>query len=239
MGVPFNRIVHFEGRHDPKVEKKTTIIIIIGALVVALGAALMMFFFHPWGRAFGAILFFLVGPAVIVVGAVIYSKNLIFLSGTEYDQKIEKKLHEARPDIREYLGIDESEVEEIEPITFEGYKYVGAKKLRKDPEDNLWRTDLYEKATIFFTANELHLYKVSYDCWNDTIGENTDVYFYEDVVSVSTNNEVEKVANNTINYISFKLVSRGGNSLSIALKADDNIQRSVNAMRALIKEKKS
>lgn len=59
------------------------------------------------------------------------------------------------------------------------------------------------------------------------------------MVSVSTKNEIEKIGNNTVEYISFNLSSKDGDNISVALFGDDNCQRSINAMRAMIKEKKT
>ena len=140
---------------------------------------------------------------------------------------------------REYLGIDQTEVEEIRPIMFEGYQFNGAKMFRQDYRDKIYRTDIYEKAVIFFTKNELHMYKVSLNAIEEKKTETTNVYFYEDIVSVSTEQEFYKHYNQNIEYMSFKLTTRGGNAASVALKGNNDIQRSVNAMRAMIKEKKA
>lgn len=162
-----------------------------------------------------------------------------YLPGSEYDAIVAKMIEKLGSDAREYLGLDASEVDEIEPIAFEGYKFIGASHTRKDEADELWRSDLYEKVIVFFTKNEIHLYKVFLNTLTEKITETTDVLFYDDVVSVSTKNEVEKIGNNSIEYISFNLVSKGGNNVSIALNGNDNRQRSINAMRAMIKEKKT
>ena len=140
---------------------------------------------------------------------------------------------------REYVGLDSSEVEEIDPISFEGYKYISAEKIRKDPTDGLWRSNLYEKVTIFFTSNEVHIYKIFLNTITSKTTETTDVLFYDDIVSVSTKNETEKAGNDSIDYISFNLVSKGGNNMSVAINGNEDSQRSINAMRAMIKEKKT
>lgn len=51
--------------------------------------------------------------------------------------------------------------------------------------------------------------------------------------------ESQTVLGNTIEYISFNLISRGGNNIDIALFGTEDRQRSINAMRAMIKEKKT
>lgn len=177
--------------------------------------------------------------ALWLVGVLaLMQKKSVFLTGEEYDLMVNEKLARLSSDARDVLGLDSTEVEEIAPISFEGYKFAGRTKIRKDNKDQIWRSDLYEKVIIFFTQNEIHLYKQNLNTLTEKVIETTDVMFYDDVVSVATKSEVEKVGNQTIEYISFNLVSKGGNSVSIALRGDDSRQRSVNAMRAMIKEKK-
>lgn len=211
---------------------------------LALGGpllALVGLFIQAGGALVGGLIALMAGGACFVVGLVLIfgNKRNVYLSGTEYDNLVKQMIVNLGSDAREYLGLDASEVDEIEPISFEGYKFIGTEKTRKDPTDNIWRSDLYERVTIFFTQNEIHLYKVALNTLTSKITETTDVLFYDDVVSVSTKNEVEKIGYNTIDYISFNLVSKGGNNVSVALNVNDNRQRSINAMRAMIKEKKT
>ncbi len=167
------------------------------------------------------------------------SSKSVYLSGEEYDSQVKQYLEKIQTNPREYVGLDSSEIEEIEPISFEGYKFVGATKVRKDEQDKKWRSDLYERVIVFFTNSEVHIYKVFLNIFTGKTTEITDVLFYDDVVSVSTKNEIEKVGNETIEYITFNLVSKGGNSVSVAIDVNDNRQKSINAMRAMIKEKKT
>ena len=187
-----------------------------------------------------AFLFILAGVPVFIIGISFVKKTVpYYMPGQEYDNIVYQILNKKTSDPKTYVGLDSSEVEEIEPVSFEGYKFVGAGKLRKDDVDGIWRSDLYEKVIIFFTLNEIYVYKVFLNTLTEKVTEATDVLFYEDVVSVSTKNETEKCGNDNIEYVSFNLVSKGGNNLSIALKGSDNSQRSINAMRAMIKEKKN
>ena len=164
----------------------------------------------------------------------------VYLSGSSYDALVKNKISSLGSNPREYVGLDSSEVEEIAPIVVEGYKFNGASKIRKDNKDALWRSDLYERAIIFFTLNEVHIYKAILNTLTEKITETTDVLFYEDIVSVSTKNEVFRTNNgNTIEYITFNLVSKGGNSMNIAIDNNKNVHNSINAMRAMIKEKKT
>ena len=187
---------------------------------------------------------FVLSPISLVFG-IIYTinnspKNIeqkICMSDSEYDSFVENLISNRASNPKEYLGLDDMEIMEIEPIEFSGYVYRGSERIKKG-NDELYRSNLYEKATIFFTKNEVHMYKAIINSISGKVTETTEVLFYEDIVSVSTENEIEKYGNVTIEYISFVLSSRGGKSFKVALLGTDNRQRSINAMRALIKEKK-
>ena len=187
------------------------------------------------------IFIYAVVPALIasVVLMMMGNDYIYKISGKDYDREVGNMMAQLSSNPREYVGLDSSEVEEIDPITFEGYKFVGASKARKDSEDGLWRSELYEQATIFFTQNEVHIYKVFLNILTGKTTEASDVLFYDDIVSVSTKNEIEKIGKDSIEYISINLVSKGGNSMSIAIKGNEDRQKSINAMRSLIKEKKT
>ncbi len=230
---------YFFARQEADVKNKGLAIAFLAGGVVAMLIAFAVFSYNSF-NSFIAIRLGLVGVLGIIAGiGMLNRKKTIYLSGDEYDSLVNQMIEKLGSNAREFLGLDSSEVDEIEPISFEGYKFVGSGQIRKDPKDKIWRSDLYERVTVFFTKNEIHLYKVFLNTLSGKITETTDVLFYDDVVSVSTKNEVEKIGNNTIEYISFNLVSKGGNNVSIALNGDDNRQRSINAMRAMIKEKKT
>ncbi|MBQ9404516.1 MAG: hypothetical protein IJU15_05970 [Synergistaceae bacterium] len=96
---------------------------------------------------------------------------------------------------------------------------------------------------LFFSRNKLHGYTIRFKTTEDLIlGEATDVYFYQDIVSASTASVSNKVKINdkeiTINAEAFKLTTKGGTSLTVNVIDTSHIQESVNAMRALLREKK-
>lgn len=223
---------YFELVESDKNKKKKNV-----GKIILLGAAVSLVF----GLAYTYSFLLIAIPLIIVSGVLLTAKDeyVSKISAREYDREVGNMMSQLRTDPREYVGLDSSEVEEIDPISFEGYKFIGASKVRKDNEDGLWRSDLYEKATVYFTRNEVHIYKVFLSVLTGKTTETTDVLFYDDIVSVSTKNEVEKIGKDSVEYISINLVSKGGNSMSIAIKGNEDRQKSINAMRALIKEKKT
>lgn len=148
------------------------------------------------------------------------------------------------------LGLDESEVMEIAPVYFDGYHYEGAQV--KIGLDNKARSSLGRAVYFFFTKNEVHCYMHTVSLVENFCSEDTDTYFYSDIVSVSTtmqSGSVTPVVQNngfagnqmqvrTYQYDCFKLTTTGGTSVQASLRDKAGAERSINGMRNLIKAKK-
>ena len=110
--------------------------------------------------------------------------------------------------------------------------------------DGKCRTNKYEAVRIFFSQNEVYCYKYTFNTLENEHTEKTDVYFYKDVVSVSTSTDtysyVNKYTNETksYNYECFRLTTAGGTYLTVSMWDSQNANRSISAMRALLREKK-
>lgn len=203
------------------------IMIVIGALI----------FLGGLGGSAGAAIVGLLLLAGGIAWIVLKKKNIV--SDSQYDESVYSYLGNTKERALNKLGLDASEVQEIEPIQFSSYRYKGCKKAKKGADD-FWRTDVYESITMFFSANEVHCYTLNYNTLEKKQTESTDVYFYSDIVSVSTTSEEAEIGflNETVNYEAFKLTTAGGTSISIGIKDQDNAQRSINAMRQLLRAKK-
>ncbi len=88
------------------------------------------------------------------------------------------------------LGIDEEEVQEIAPVTFEGYIF-------NDKTDNLvarasantWVSSEYMITWLFFGEREVFIYQYSFSMTSDSKKENTMQYFYQDITNFSSSSE--------------------------------------------------
>lgn len=103
--------------------------------------------------------------------------------------------------------------------------------------------DNFDNSETFFSSNEVHCYTYDFSITESSQKESTDVYFYKDIVSVSTQTDgseysVGKGKSSQFDYEYFKLTTTGGTSISCAVRNIDDAQRSINGMRALIKSKK-
>ncbi len=142
------------------------------------------------------------------------------------------------------LGLDESEIMEIAPVYFDGYHFENVNEV-KIGKDKKARSSQGRAVCFFFTKNEVYCYTYTVSLIENFTSEDTDTYFYSDIVSVATT-----TANGTINsiktsvkpqsyqYDCFKLTTTGGTSMQAGLRDKAGAERSINGMRNLIKEKK-
>ena len=184
----------------------------------------------------------IVGIIAIAIGAL-----LIYLqvggrpTDEEIDAAVTSQLKDMKTRALRKLGVDEDEVSEIAPITFDGYVYN--KALIKQGKDGKYRSSKYQAVMFFFSSNEVHCFTYDFSIVESSQKESTDVYFYKDIVSVSTQTEgteysVGKGKSSHFDYEYFKLTTTGGTSISCAVRNIDDAQRSINGMRSLIKNKK-
>ena len=162
------------------------------------------------------------------------------LTDAQYDAAVRSELQGMQQKALDKLGIDIDEVKEIEPIIIDGYVYENSKfpLWYKKGEDGLWRTNVYKVVYLFFSQNEVHSYTCEYCTTQEQKSESTDVYFYQDIVSASTESAVSTIGNEQIQYESFKLTTSGGTSLRAAVRDSELAQRSISAMRQLLRAKK-
>ena len=183
-----------------------------------------------------------VGLLAIALGVVII---VLQVKGRPTDEEIDSTVTSQLKDMKaralRKLGVDEDEVNEIAPITFDGYVYNNA--LIKMGKDGKYRSNKYQAVMFFFSSNEVHCFTYDFSITESSQKESTDVYFYKDIVSVSTQTEgteysVGKSKSSQFDYEYFRLTTTGGTSISCSVRNIDDAQRSINGMRSLIKSKK-
>ena len=114
------------------------------------------------------------------------------MSDDEYDTLVATRLQAAsnKEHALEVLGLDESQVQEIQPVCFHGYLYEDSKIeennliLKKRGNDDEWRSSAYMVSWIFFGDHEVYFYQEVF-CMDSLDGwVSTDVYFYDDIVTM-------------------------------------------------------
>lgn len=139
----------------------------------------------------------------------------------------------------EKIGIDETEISEIPPVTFEGYVFGNA--FAKQQAGGGWVSSAYQVAWLFFSATQVYVYRCTFNMDNDKREEHTDEFFYKDITSFSTTSETE-IAHGAdegdfeIETNKFKMVVPGDIILiSMTGNASEN---TIQAMKQKLREKK-
>lgn len=116
------------------------------------------------------------------------------MSDDQYDTLVATRLQAAsnKEKALEVLGLDESQVQEIQPVCFHGYVFedpaVESNNIiyKKRGKDDEWRSSAYEVSWLFFGDHEVFLYQELF-CMDSLDGwVNTDEYFYKDIVNFNT-----------------------------------------------------
>lgn len=150
------------------------------------------------------------------------------------------------------LGLDESQVNEIEPVFFAGYQYKNTREnLKKWGKDLRWRSSAYQLTWLFFSDSQVYVYQYSFDMTNDSTKEKTEEYFYKDITNFSSTSEsleeevLDKIScsgtptyiRKSVNYDEFSLVVPG-ERLLCSMVQSDYTERAIQGMKAKLREKK-
>jgi hypothetical protein len=145
------------------------------------------------------------------------------------------------------IGLDESELKEIDPVTFEGYVY-GDNNFAKRGKDNLWRSSKYQISWLFFTDKQVFLYQYTLNFDEDGKKEATEEYFWKDITNFSTSSDTieqtyydykakqEKKEN--VQSSRFALTVPGDKFYCWMEQSDDK-ERAIQGMKAKLREKKN
>ena len=139
------------------------------------------------------------------------------------------------------IGLDESELQEIPPVTLFGYE---ESKFSKATESGAFRSNLYSITHLFFSSTQVYMYQLTFNTMKNDKKERTEEYFYKDITNFSTSTDnVEvtrlkgcgKFEKISIEIQKFALIVPG-DKFYCATYGD--IEASVKAMKNKLREKK-
>ena len=153
------------------------------------------------------------------------------------------------------IGLDESDVNEIPPVNFEDYLYENA--YVRQTEAGVFVSNIIESTWVFFSATQVYVYRYRHFLDRDNKKEQTEEYFYKDIVGISTTSKEEKtrsvisfkkkgctgpqtnIANNeSIEQTKF-CIKVPGDALYVSMKGTSENEDVVQAMKAKLREKKN
>lgn len=114
------------------------------------------------------------------------------MTAEQYQEKVRVRLQglNTKQMALKKLGIDEEEVQEIAPVTFEGYVFNDkVDNLVKRATASTWVSSEYQITWLFFGEKELFIYQYSFSMTSDSKRENTMQYFYQDVTNFAAASE--------------------------------------------------
>lgn len=209
-----------------------------GIGLIALGL-LLMFLLPNTGKLIGFLM--MAGG-----GALLYFQ----FSGRPTDEEIDADAARALADVKKRalnkLGLDEDEVNLIAPLVVHGYyfKPIASGVQVKRGKDDVFRSSNYEGIVMFFSEHQLHSFKFQFSLTNSQESrEQTDEYFYRDVVSVATQSETFEVSDikgdsQQVNFEQFRLTTTGGTSITSSIRDEGSVGRVISGARTLIRDKK-
>lgn len=186
----------------------------------------------------------------------LFSKSSI--KAAEFDARVNAKCDEAKKRVFATLGIDQSQVKEAAPIITRSY--LKSDLMRIDQKTGKVWSNRYRVSIVLFGAEEVFCYTYTFSMTQDNISEETDEYFYGDIVSIKQRRQrvtyIEKseignkfavgkktsYSTSIYQYNAFTIQSTSGDSKEFAYSGANNIEsinKSINGMKQLIREKKA
>ena len=176
------------------------------------------------------------------------------LTDAEYDAMVRAKVNsmDVKKKALAKIGLDESQVNEIEPVHFEGFLFDERNAYALLGKDRVWRSSAYQISWIFFSDTQVYVYQYTFNMDEDGKKEATEEYFYKDITNFSTVSDsvekevVDKVSctgkttyvRKSVDSNRFALVVPG-DKFYCSMEQSDYTERAIQGMKAKLREKKS
>ncbi len=172
------------------------------------------------------------------------------MSDAQYDELVKTTI--SKQDFKKQalnkIGLDESELKEIDPVHFEGWAYGNNISYAKRGKDGNWRSSAYQISWLFFSSTQVYLYQDTIHFDKDDKKVATEEYFYKDITNFSTSTDTvetpywdpkqKKSLLENIDSNRFALTVPG-DKFYCSLEQNDYTERAIQAMKAKLREKKS
>jgi hypothetical protein len=155
------------------------------------------------------------------------------------------------------LGVDEDQVQEIDPVCFQGFDFDFDPKYLYFSNNGAF-SSVYEVTWIFFGTEQVYVYRHLFDTTDDTSVDQTEEYFYKDIISFTTENKSvqENVlevnvpsgcgkkepqrtySSKMVKSAKFKIGLPGESFRCSYSEGDGSVSSKVNAMKQKLREKK-
>lgn len=144
-------------------------------------------------------------------------------------------------------GLEPEQLISVAPVYFWGYNREKGIFTDVDKDGNVRRSAV-DATYIFFTEDQIVVYTLTKNFFGKdgsepSFKETTTEYFYKDVTNIRTSDESEDVTSVTgitksVNYNTLNLVVPGDSYVMNVSSVDDEIEHSIQGMKALLRQKK-
>ena len=155
------------------------------------------------------------------------------------------------------LGVDEDQVQEIEPVCFQGFDFDFEPSYLYYSNNGVF-SSVFEVTWMFFGTDQVYVYRHLFDTTDDTSVDQTEEYFYKDIISFTTENksvqenvllvtvptgcgkkEPERTySSKMVKSAKFKIGLPGESFRCSYTEGDGSVSSKVNAMKQKLREKK-
>ena len=109
------------------------------------------------------------------------------VTDSEYDAMVDElvKQNNTMKRALDKIGLDESELKEIPPVTLYGYEESNFSRSSL----NGYRSNLYSVTHLFFSSTQVYMYQIILNTMKNERKERTEEYFYKDITNFSTSTD--------------------------------------------------
>jgi hypothetical protein len=172
------------------------------------------------------------------------------ITDSDYDNIVKSYL--SKQDFKkaalEKIGLDESELREIEPVHFEGWAYGKSISYAKMGKDGVRRSSAYQVSWLFFSSSQVYIFQNTINFDKDDKKSTTEEYFYKDITNFSTSSDtvetpfwdpkLKKSVLQNVDSNRFALTVPG-DKFYCSLEQNEYTERAIQAMKQKLREKKS
>jgi len=175
------------------------------------------------------------------------------MTDMEYDSMLKNRVDSLNFKLRAInkIGLDDSELTEVEPIHFENFFFDQNKTFTSFGKDGKTRSSAYQVTWVFANATQVYLYQYTLHMDKDAQKEHIQEYFWKDITNFSSTNERVETIKPSVSWIPPKVTMTKmnvdkncfamivpGDRIECSMEANDYSDRSIKAMKTKLREKK-
>lgn len=172
------------------------------------------------------------------------------ISDADYDAIVKGAISQSdfKQKALEKIGLDETQVNEIEPVHFEGWEFGKKVSFFKRGQDGRYRSTAYQISWIFFSSSQVYVYQNTINFDKDDKKIATEEYFYKDITNFSTSSDTEetpywdeKQKRSLLQNVDSNrfAITVPGDKFYCSMEQNDYTERAIQGMKAKLREKKA